>query len=150
MADFAKEFVHQAPFGIEVIQQIIPHRYPFLLVDYITGLGPDWVSGYKCLTANEGVFAGHFPERKVYPGVLMLESLAQVGAVWLLNQPHNTGKIAYLMTVDDAKFRRPAVPGERIDILATVTAMRSKAGKVDGVLKVGEEVVATAKIMFAF
>ena len=101
-----RQFIYQPPFGVEIIRRILPHRYPFLLVDGVTDLGETLLRGYKNLSANEEVFQGHFPSHPVYPGVLHIETLAQVGAVWLLNQPENFGKIAYLMTVDGVKIRR--------------------------------------------
>jgi 3-hydroxyacyl-[acyl-carrier-protein] dehydratase len=144
-----RQFLYQPPFGVEIIRRILPHRYPFLLVDGVTELGETLLRGFKNLSANEEVFQGHFPDHPVYPGVMHIETLAQVGAVWLLNQPENVGKIAYLMTVDNVKIRRPAVPGDRLDVVGEVVRYRGSSGRVEGHLMVGNQVVSEMVISFA-
>ena len=105
-------------FDIEAIQKILPHRYPFLLVDKIIDLEFDKsVRGVKSVTFNELFFQGHFPERRVMPGVLILEALAQTGGILMLNSlPENEiqNKLVYFMKIDNAKFRKPVVPGDQL------------------------------------
>ena len=138
------------PFGVEIIKKIIPHRYPFLLVDRITELGDDYVAGFKNLTTNEGHFAGHFPDHAVYPGVLQIETMAQVGACWILSRKENRGKIAYLMSVETAKFRRPAVPGDRLEVWGQITNLKSRTGRFVSSIKIDGKVTCEATLMFAF
>ncbi len=142
-------FIHQPPFGIETIKRIIPHRYPFLLVDGITELGDDFVKGFKNLSANEAVFDGHFPGEPIYPGVLQVESMAQVGACWILNRVGFEGKIAYLMTVNNVKLRRPARPGDRLDMYGLITNLKSRTGKLTGQIQVGDTLISEMEIVFA-
>ena len=99
-------------FTNEEIQQILPHRYPFLLVDRITGgEAGAWCEGIKCVTANEPFFQGHFPGKPIMPGVLILEALAQTGAVAILSLPENRGKLALFGGVKSARFKKQVVPG---------------------------------------
>ena len=99
------------------IAQIIPHRYPFALVDRIVdGEEGKWAKGIKCVTVNEPFFQGHFPQYHVMPGVLILEALAQVGAVALLSMPENRGKIAFFGGIKNARFRRQVSPGAGMDL----------------------------------
>ena len=98
---------------IKEIMEIIPHRQPFLLIDRIEELEPGKRAvGKKCVTYNEPFFNGHFPQEPVMPGVLILEALAQVGAVAILSQPENKGKTAYFGGIDKAKFKKKVVPGD--------------------------------------
>ncbi|MCB2153367.1 3-hydroxyacyl-ACP dehydratase FabZ [bacterium] len=138
------------PFGVEVIQKIIPHRYPFLLVDRITDMGEDYIAGIKNLTANEALFTGHFPAHAVFPGVLQIETMAQVGACWILSREENRGKIAYLMSVESAKFRRPAEPGDQLKVWGKITNLKSRTGKFISHIKVDEKVICECTLMFAF
>lgn len=98
------------------IQEIIPHRYPFLLVDRITDFEPGkWAKGIKCVSVNEMQFCGHFPQEHVMPGVLIIEALAQVGAIAILSLEENKGKIAYFGGIKNAKFKRQVKPGRCAD-----------------------------------
>ena len=135
---------------IEAIKQILPHRYPFLLVDRILTLEPGKRAvGLKNVTANEPFFQGHFPQRSIMPGVLIIEIMAQVGGVMILSLEEHQGKLAYIGTVDNAKFRRPVVPGDTLEVEVELLRLRGNAGKVKCVARVGGEEAAEAEIMFA-
>lgn len=144
------DFIYPAPFGVDIIQRIIPHRYPFLFLDRVTELTATGVKGYKNITMNEWFFPGHFPQRAVVPGVIQIEALAQLGAIWILSKPGNEGKIAYLMSVSNAKFRRPVEPGDRMDLSGDVKNLRSRTGQFDGVIHVNGREVSSATVFFAF
>lgn len=135
---------------IDEIKKILPHRYPFLLVDRILELEPGKRAvGIKNVTANEPFFQGHFPQRAVMPGVLIIEAMAQVGGVMILSVEEHKGKLAYLGTVDGVKFRRPIVPGDTLEMETELLRIRSNMGKVRCTARVGGQEVAAAEIMFA-
>ncbi len=144
-----RTFIHQAPFGVLTIQKIIPHRYPFLLVDEVLELGEMSFRAAKNLTVNEEFFVGHFPGAPVYPGVLQIETMAQAGAVWVLNQPDQAGRIAYLMKVEEARFRNPAVPGDRLEIIGDVKSYKGRTGTCDIRIEVRGREISSATILFA-
>lgn len=131
------------------IQQILPHRYPFLLVDKIIELEPRTrIVGIKQVTVNEQFFAGHFPGAPVMPGVLQIEALAQVGAILALREFEDRGaKIPFFSGIDDAKFRRPVVPGDTLRLEVTALRVGSKVQKMRGVASVDGYVTAEATIM---
>lgn len=136
--------------GIEQIMEIIPHRYPFLLVDRITEIEPGKrIVGYKNLTMNEEFYQGHFPGKPVMPGVLQVEAMAQVGAVLMLSQEENKGKIPFFMSVNNCKFRKPVLPGDRLYMEIEVTKLRAKTGQVAAKGYVDGKVVVQADLMFA-
>lgn len=115
--------------GIKEIQEIIPHRHPFLLIDCIEELEPGVRAvGYKSITYNEPQFAGHFPQEPVMPGVLMLEALAQVGAVAILSVEANKGKTAYFGSMDKVKFRSKVVPGDRLKLECEIIKQKGPVG----------------------
>lgn len=135
-------------FEIERIMRVLPHRYPFLLVDRIVEIaGSERIVGIKNVTINEPFFAGHFPGRPVMPGVLLIEAMAQVGAILLLNMSGNDGKIAYFASVDKCRFRKPVVPGDQLRLVAETMAIRSKIARFKTAAFVGDEKVAEAELM---
>ena len=111
------------------IQQIIPHRHPFLLVDYIEDYEPgEFAVGYKCVTYREDFFKGHFPQEPVMPGVLIVEALAQTGAVAILSKPENKGKIAYFASINNAKFKNKVVPGDTLTLEVEIIKEKGPMG----------------------
>ena len=132
------------------IAQIIPHRYPFALVDRIVdGEEGKWAKGIKCVTVNEPFFQGHFPQYHVMPGVLILEALAQVGAVALLSMPENRGKIAYCGGNKNARFRRQVTPGDVLELECTLIKQKGPVGIGEAKATVNGQVAATAELTFA-
>ncbi len=135
---------------IDMIQKIVPHRYPFLLVDRIVEMSEKHVVGIKNVTINEPFFQGHFPGHPIMPGVLIIESMAQVGGVGALNMRKNLGKLAYFLSIDNARFRKPVLPGDVLRIEVDLLKMKMNIMKIHAVAKVMDEVVAEADLMFAF
>ncbi len=132
------------------VAEILPHRYPFLLVDKITSLVPDQSAvGIKCVTVNEEFFQGHFPGNPVMPGVLMVEALAQVGGVILKTGEQHKESSAYLLSLDKVKFRRPVVPGDQLFLQVDALRIRSRSAHVKGRALVNDQVVAEADIRYA-
>lgn len=134
---------------ISQIMQILPHRYPFLLVDRIISLeGSKRAVGIKNVTINDNFFEGHFPKRPVMPGVLIIEAMAQVGGVLMLSQEEHRGKIAYFMAANNIKFRKTVVPGDQLVLEVDVVKLRSKTGQVHTQALVQGKVVAEADLLF--
>ncbi len=137
-------------FDVVQIQAMLPHRYPFLLVDRILELEPGKrVVGIKNVTINEPFFQGHFPGHPIMPGVLVLEAMAQVGGTTFLSDEKNTGKILYLAGVDNARFRKPIVPGDQIRFEVDVIFVRAKIGKIAGKAIVDGQVAVEAELTCA-
>ncbi len=135
---------------ITEIKEIIPHRYPFLLVDKIIEIeeGKRAV-GIKNVTANEEFFNGHFPDYPVMPGVLIIEALAQVGAVALLKKEENKGKIGFLAGIDNCRIKRQVRPGDQLRLEVELTRLRSSFGKGKAIATVDGEVACEVEISFA-
>lgn len=134
----------------EQIKEIIPHRYPFLLVDRVIEMEEGKrVVGLKNVSSNEPYFVGHFPEYPVMPGVLILEALAQTGAIAVLDLEQNKGKIGFLAGVDKCRFKREVKPGDQLRLEVEIIRMRGMVGKGKGVATVDGEVACEAEIMFA-
>ncbi|MEE2997767.1 MAG: 3-hydroxyacyl-ACP dehydratase FabZ [Pseudomonadota bacterium] len=129
------------------IMEMIPHRYPFLLIDRVVDIVPGVkATGVKNVTINEPFFAGHFPERPVMPGVLIIEAMAQTAAVFVVNAlgSKSEGKLVYFMSVDGARFRKPVEPGDRLLVEVTKLRSRGNVWKFSGEAKVDDQVVAEA------
>ena len=136
--------------NIEQIQALLPHRYPFLLVDRITECTPgQGASGVKCVTANEPFFQGHFPHYKVMPGVLIIEALAQVGAVAILSVPENRGKLALFGGIKNARFKQQVRPGDVLELECELTAQRGPVGFGTATAKVNGKTACKAELTFA-
>jgi beta-hydroxyacyl-ACP dehydratase FabZ len=137
-------------FDLLAIRDILPHRYPFLLVDRIVELDGDRIVGLKNVSANEPYFQGHFPEKPVMPGVLIIESMAQVAGVLIGKRVEDSyKKLMLLASIENAKFRRPVEPGDQLRIEAEITNMRRSAAKVTGKAFVDGKLVAEAELMCA-
>jgi UDP-3-O-[3-hydroxymyristoyl] N-acetylglucosamine deacetylase/3-hydroxyacyl-[acyl-carrier-protein] dehydratase len=128
--------------------QILPHRYPFLMVDRVTKIDGNFITAIKNVTLNEPYFQGHFPGHPIMPGVLQLEAIAQVAGILMLRNAENMGQIAYFMSAESVKWRKPVAPGEVLVIEVEMTKMRGKIGKAKGVCKVRGETVSEAEVTF--
>lgn len=133
---------------IKEIQKILPHRYPFLLIDRIVELLPGKsASGIKNVTINEPFFAGHFPGHPIMPGVLIIEAMAQVGGVLAFKSANVADKVVYFMGIDNARFRKPVFPGDTLDIKINVTKSRGAIWAFKAEAFVKETLVADAELM---
>ena len=138
------------PLDINMIQKILPHRYPFLLVDRIIESTDKKIIGLKNVTINEPFFQGHFPGHPIMPGVLILEAMAQVGGVGILSLSENMGKLAYFLSIKEAKFRKPVVPGDQLIIEVEIVRQKLSVMQVKATAKVAGEMVTEAEMTFAF
>ncbi len=129
---------------------VLPHRYPFMMVDRIVKIeGEERIVGLKNVTINEPYFQGHFPGHPIMPGVLQVEAIAQVAGVLMLRSGDNAGKVAYFMSANNVKFRRPVRPGDQLMIEVEMGKSRGKIGKAKGICRVGKEIVSEAEVMFS-
>jgi len=133
---------------IHQLMKILPHRYPFLMVDRVTRIEGNKITGLKNVAANEPYFQGHFPNHPIMPGVLQLEGIAQVAGILMLRQAENVGKLAYFMSAESVKWRKPVVPGDTLRIEVELLKSRGKIGKAKGICYVGEEAVSEAEVTF--
>jgi 3-hydroxyacyl-[acyl-carrier-protein] dehydratase len=132
---------------VQRIMAMIPHRHPFLMIDKVVDMvANERATGIKNVSINEGYFQGHFPARPVMPGVLIIEAMAQTAAVLVVHTlgPESEGKLVYFMSVDNARFRRPVFPGDRLDVHVTKQRNRGNVWKFEGRAKVGDNLMAEA------
>ena len=131
------------------IEQIIPHRHPFLLIDYIEDYEPgQYAVGYKCVTFREDFFRGHFPKEPVMPGVLTVEALAQTGAVAILSEEENKGKTAYFGGINKCRFKGKVVPGDKLKLETRIIKRKGPIGVGEAVASVDGKVVVQAELTF--
>ena len=135
--------------GVKEIEQILPHRHPFLLVDYIEDYEPGkFAVGYKCVTFREDFFKGHFPQEPVMPGVLIVEALAQTGAVAVLSMEENKGKTAYFGGMDRVKFKKKVVPGDRLRLECEIIKRKGPVGVGKATATVDGKIAVSAELTF--
>ncbi len=137
-----------ATLDVEQVMQMLPHRPPFLMVDRVTYIEGNKITALKQVTMGEPYFAGHFPGHPIMPGVLQLEAMAQVAGLLLLRQVENLGKIAYFMSAEEVKWRKPVRPGDTLLIDIEITKIRGKIAKAEGICRVNGETVSEARITF--
>ena len=139
-----------AIYTVKEIMEILPHRHPFLLIDTIEELEPGVRAvGTKCVSYNEPYFSGHFPGEPVMPGVLIMEALAQVGAVAILQQAENRGKLVFFAGIDKARFKRKVIPGDVLTLETRIIKTKGSIGVGDAVASVNGKVAAQAELTFA-
>jgi UDP-3-O-[3-hydroxymyristoyl] N-acetylglucosamine deacetylase / 3-hydroxyacyl-[acyl-carrier-protein] dehydratase len=134
--------------NIEQLQQVLPHRYPFLMVDYVTKMEENKIEAVKNVTINESFFQGHFPGHPIMPGVLQLEAMAQVAGLLMLKRGEEGPHLAYFMAADSVKWRKPVVPGDVLVIETEIVKTRGKIVKAKGICTVDGEIVSEAEITF--
>ena len=135
--------------NIKEIEEIIPHRHPFLLIDYIEDYKPgEYAVGYKCVTFREDFFKGHFPDQPVMPGVLIIEALAQVGAVAILSQDEFRGKTAFFGGIKNCRFRGMVTPGDKLKLETEIVTQRGPVGVGKAKAYVDDKLVANAELTF--
>jgi 3-hydroxyacyl-[acyl-carrier-protein] dehydratase len=141
----------KVPLGPAEIRQLIPHRYPFLLVDRIDELEPGVrAAGLKNVTQNEPFFQGHFPDYPVMPGVLIIEAMAQVGAVGVMAGGDHSDKLVLFAGIDGVRFRRQVIPGDVLEMEVEIVRLKGRVGRGKSRATVGDERVCEAELMFAF
>jgi 3-hydroxyacyl-[acyl-carrier-protein] dehydratase len=140
-----------APLNIMQIMEQIPHRHPFLLVDAVTAHEQaKWIEGYKNVSINEHYFQGHFPNQPIMPGVLQIEALAQLGGVLMSFTPKGQGKLGVFAGLDNVRFRRMVVPGDKLDLRMELIKMRGPVCKMKGIASVEGQPAVEAELMFSF
>lgn len=142
------DFLSATQFTSEEIKKILPHRYPFLLVDRIIEIEATRAVGIKNVTVNEPFFEGHFPARAVMPGVLIVESMAQIAGIVSLRKINKPGALAFLAGLDEVRFREPVVPGDQLVIETRLVKEKARFVSVEATAKVKEKTVCEAKLMF--
>jgi UDP-3-O-[3-hydroxymyristoyl] N-acetylglucosamine deacetylase/3-hydroxyacyl-[acyl-carrier-protein] dehydratase len=148
----AQELIQKVQEGgsldITQVMKILPHRYPFLMVDKVTKIDGNKITAVKNISINEPYFQGHFPNHPIMPGVLQLEAIAQVAGILMLKQAENWGKLAYFMAAESVKWRKPVRPGDTLTIQVELTKARGKIGKAKGICSVDSEPVSEAEVTF--
>jgi len=140
----------QTVLDFDALKKTIPHRFPFLLIDKVTITEPDKSAvGIKCVSGNESFFQGHFPEHAIMPGVLIVESMAQVACALFLSKPEAKNKLAFFMGMEEIKFRKPVVPGDRLELKVEILQMRARFGKAKGEAYVEGQLTTEATFTFA-
>jgi UDP-3-O-[3-hydroxymyristoyl] N-acetylglucosamine deacetylase/3-hydroxyacyl-[acyl-carrier-protein] dehydratase len=130
------------------IMQILPHRFPFLMIDRVARIEGNKIYAVKCVSMNEPFFQGHFPGHPIMPGVLQLEAMAQAAGILMMKQAEDAGQIAYFMSAENVKWRKPVVPGDTLVIEVEMTKSRGKIGKAKAICKVRGEIVSEAEVTF--
>jgi 3-hydroxyacyl-[acyl-carrier-protein] dehydratase len=143
------EMSHKTQFNIHEIREILPHRYPFLLVDRVTHHDPGkTIKGYKNVSANEPFFEGHFPDNPIMPGVLIVEAMAQLGCILVSQMDEGKDKLILFAGIDGVRFRRPVLPGDRLDLFAELLKLRGPIGKAYGKAYIDGELASEGEILF--
>lgn len=135
--------------NINEIMDLIPHRYPFLLIDKVTDEGLNFIEGYKNVSINEPFFQGHFPEDPIMPGVLICEAAAQLGAIMLKKQKAFENKLLLFAGLDGVRFKKPVMPGDRLDIRAEIIKIKSVIGKAKFECRVDNQLACSGEITFS-
>jgi UDP-3-O-[3-hydroxymyristoyl] N-acetylglucosamine deacetylase/3-hydroxyacyl-[acyl-carrier-protein] dehydratase len=148
IAEIEKMMADGGSLDIMQVMKILPHRYPFLMVDKVTRIEGNKITAVKNVSMNEPYFLGHFPNHPIMPGVLQLEAIAQVAGILMLRQAENFGRLAYFMAAESVKWRRPVRPGDSLVIDVELTKSRGKIGKAKGTCLVNNEPVSEAEVTF--
>ena len=148
IAEIEKMMADGSTLDIVQVMKILPHRYPFLMVDKVTRIEGNKITAVKNVSVNEPYFLGHFPDHPIMPGVMQLEAMAQVAGILMLRQAENFGKLAYFMSAESVRWRKPVRPGDTITIDIELTKIRGRIGKAKGVCSVGGEAVSEADVTF--
>lgn len=136
--------------NVREIMKVIPHRYPFLLVDRVTEhVHSQYIRGYKNVTINEPFFEGHFPNNPIMPGVLIVEAMAQLGCILVAHMPEGQGKLVLFAGLDNVRFRRPVVPGDCLELYAELLKLRPPVGKARGQAFVNGELACEGEMTFS-
>ena len=150
MGDSPENMTGKSAMDIKELLEVMPHRYPFLLLDRILEVSPgEKAVGLKNVTINEPFFQGHFPGEPVMPGVMMIEALAQVGCAAILSAPEHRGKLVYFAGINKFRFKEVVRPGDQLILEIRLMQMRGSLGKGEGEIKVADKVVASGELMFA-
>jgi len=148
VAEIERMMADGSSLDITQVMRILPHRYPFLMVDKVTRIEGNKITAVKNVSVNEPYFLGHFPNHPIMPGVLQLEAIAQVAGILMLRQAENFGRLAYFMAAESVKWRKPVRPGDSLIIDVELTKSRGKIGKAKGVCLVDNEPVSEAEVTF--